>query len=149
MAAALLVCACDSNPQFRMNSANRAYGALNDLQVLLARAELGLLRARASFDAQAGAYAEIIAGFEIGRSVPIGKGMRSAASRAASRDALDGAITGCVDAVKAMAQAHRTSGLPAGSARLGAARQRCQAAVALVAENERPSIFISTVAGDL
>ena len=65
--------ACSQNPQFRMNMASQAYGALNELYVLLARADLGTLRAPASFADQAESYAVIIGGFEVAGLLAAGR----------------------------------------------------------------------------
>ena len=147
--AAFLLSACNSNPQFRMISANRVYDSFNSLYILLAKADLGLFRSPSSFPAEVDTYGEIIAGFEIGRMVQTEKKLSSALARAESRDALASVIAKCVDQVKVVAKQHRSSGIPAGSPLLDTTRKACLLAVGAVADNERSSIFVATVAGDL
>ncbi|MDK3074210.1 hypothetical protein QO034_13915 [Sedimentitalea sp. JM2-8] len=148
-AAVFVLSACNSNPQFRMTSANRVYDSFNGLYIFLAKADLGLFESPASFPAEIDTYGEIIAGFEIGRLVQTEKKLSSALARAESRSALDSVIARCVDQVKAVAKQHKAKGIPAGSQLLDTTRKACVLAVGAVAENERSSIFVATVAGDL
>lgn len=145
----LAVAGCNSNTAFRMNSANQTYAANNGLYVLLAKADLGLITGPASFKDTAGTYAEIIAGFEMGRSVPIVGRFSTATSRAATRDSLDASIARCVGQVTAMSERHRRAGIAAGSELIGTVRAACNAAAQAVAEQETASLVLTTFAQDL
>jgi hypothetical protein len=147
-AAALLaaVAACTQNPQFRMNLANQSYGSLNELYVLLAKADLGTLRSPSSFADEADSYAMIIGGFELGRLLARPTGSPPGAG---SLDDLDRAIRQCVGQLTQMSDRHRTSGIVPGSPTIRTVRERCDAAARSVAADEVSSWIFSTAAGDL
>jgi hypothetical protein len=134
------VAGCGQNPQFRMNLANRAYGSLGELYVLLAKADLGALRSPSSFAGEVDSYAAILGGFEVGRLM---------AKDHASGDDLNKAIQQCVGQVRQMSDAHRTAGIAPGSARIRTVRISCDDAARLVAANEVSSWIFSTAAADL
>lgn len=140
---------CGSNPQFNINSANQAYGSLNELYGLLAKAELGAFGSPASFAANLDSYSEVIGGFEVARMIDRRGKRRSAAANAAAGDDLDRAVAECVARVGQMAAVHRSRGIGPGSSQSQAARASCNAAARSVAANEASSLVINTVAGDL
>ena len=136
--------ACSQNPQFRMNMASQAYGALNELYVLLARADLGTLRAPASFADQAESYAVIIGGFEVAGLLAAGR----PPGREPSED-LAATIGRCVDRLRRMSDQHRTAGIAPRAPITSAVRTGCDAAARSVAADEVSLWVFSTIAGDL
>jgi hypothetical protein len=149
LAAALLaLAACGQNPQFRMNVASQSYGSLDELYVLLAKADLGALRSAASFGDEVDSYARIIGGFQVGRLMVAGR-PASRRAGAASLDDLDAAIARCAAQVTRMSDVHRRAGLPPGSDTIRTVRASCDAATRLVAANAVSSWVFTTVAGDL
>jgi hypothetical protein len=144
-AAVVAVAACSQNPQFRMTSANQAYSSLNELYVLLSKAELGALRSASTFDDSADSYATAMAGFQLGRLLdtdgPIDIGP--------SGSALQVAIARCVDQIKRMSVLHRTRGIEPASPAIDAVRRSCDAAAGSIAATETSSWLFATAAGDL
>jgi hypothetical protein len=141
-----VLAACSQNPQFRMNMADQAYTALNELYVLLAMAELGTLRSPASFTGMADTYAVIIGGFQIGGLIAAGRPQGPASDRP---DDLDKTIPRCVDQIRRISDLHRTSGISPSSPALKTVRASCNAAARSVAANEVSSWVFTTIAGDL
>jgi hypothetical protein len=126
-----------------MNVANQAYGALNELYVLLAKADLGALRSPSSFDDEVGSYAGIIGGFQVGRLMAAGRPVGGFLHD------LDKAIGQCADQVRRMSDVHRSAGLAPGSTTLRSVRTSCDTAARSVAAEEASSWIFSTAAGDL
>ncbi len=118
--AALLaaLAACTQNPLFRMNMANQAYGSLNALSELLAKADLGALRSSSSFSGEVDNYAAIIGGFEVSRLLAAGHPTETAS--------LDASLGRCVDQVRRMSDMHRTAGIAPASAVIRAVRTSCE-----------------------
>jgi hypothetical protein len=137
----VLVAGCSKSPQFRMANANQAYDSLNELYVLLAKAELGAYRSPSSFAGTVDSYAEVVGGFETGRLM--------GADRPREAASFDAAIDGCVGEVRGMAQTHRTAGIDPDAFVIRTVRSRCDAAANAVAENEVSSWLFTTAAGDL
>lgn len=141
--------ACSQNPQFRINTANQVYSALNDLQVLLAKAELGRFRQASSFNGAADSYAKVIGGFQVGRFVAVGLPPDADVAGADALNPQDGFIARCVDQVRRMAATHRTSGIAPDAAIIGTVRHDCAAAARAVAANESSALLLTTAAGYL
>ncbi len=139
------VAACSQNPQFRMTNANQAFNSLNELYVLLAKAELGLFRSASSFGDNADSYATTIAGFQLGRLLDADR----PAGIDTSRSELDDAIARCVKLVERLSVLHRTRGVAPGSPAIAAAREGCDGAARSVAATETSSWLFATAAGDL
>lgn len=142
--------ACNQNPQFRINTANQVYGALNALQVLLAKAELGRFRHASSFDAAADSYAEIIGGFEVGRFVTlVGLPPEGNAADDSALNPQDRLIAGCTAQVRQMAAQHQAAGIAPDSPLPETLRKSCSAAARAVAANEASALLLTTAAEDL
>jgi hypothetical protein len=144
----LLLGACSQNPQFKINTANQVYSALNTLQVMLAQAELGLFAQPSSFAAQADSYAGVMGGFSAGRFVeiaapPVVDLLGEAAPGSGS------VVERCVADIRTMALRHKASGIPATSEVIGTVRSSCDAAARAVAANESSALLLTTAAGDL
>jgi hypothetical protein len=135
---------CSQNPQFRMAIASQAYGSLEALYVLLAKAELGALRSPSSFGDEVETYATVIGGFEASRLLVAG-----ALDPNGPAAVLDQSIDGCVARVRQMSVRHRATGIPADPALLGGVRSVCDAATRQVAAEAASSWLFSTAAGDL
>jgi hypothetical protein len=136
--------ACTVNPQFRISLAKQTYAALDELYVLLAKAELGAFRFPSSFAAEADAYAAVIGGFGVGALMA----PRAGAEVEGAPD-LVAAVDRCVGQVRRLAAAHRTSGVAPDAAAIHAVRASCDTAVRWVAASEAPSLILRTVGGDL
>lgn len=147
VAGAVLVAlsACTQNPQFRMSNANQVYGSLDELYVLLAKAELGAFRSRSSFGGSVDGYAAVVGGFQLGRLLEADR----AVSLDAVRSSLDAAISRCVAQVKNMSVLHRTEGIDPAAPVIEAVRQTCDAAAIAVAATETSSWLFATAAGDV
>jgi hypothetical protein len=141
--------ACSQNPQFKISTANKVYSALNDLQVLLAKAELGLVSSPASFAKTSGDYAKIMGGFETGRFTAVGISQSVDVLDADSLNPEVKVIASCVAQVRTMAETHRSTGIDPASDIIPTVRQSCGAAARSVAANESSALILSTAAGDL
>lgn len=147
VAGAVLVAlsACTQNPQFRMSNANQVYGSLDELYVLLAKAELGAFRSKSSFGGSVDGYAAVVGGFQLGRLLEADR----AVSLDAVRSSLDAAISRCVAQVKNMSVLHRTKGIDPTEPVIQAVREACDAAAIAVAATETSSWLFATAAGDI
>ena len=142
MLAALTMCAgCSQNPQYRMAIADQTYDALGGLYVLLAKADLGALSTAASHPGTMDEYAEVIAGFRVGRLLVFGPPGTEA-------DGLLAQIAGCVSEVERMSATHAAGGIAPGAPGLEVVRDRCDAAARAVAASAASSWILTTAAGD-
>lgn len=147
--ALLFLAACSQNPQFKINTANQVYSALNNLQVLLAQSELGLFAKPASFPDQADSYASVMGGFSAGRFVAIATPPLGVLLGEGAPAAGDGVVEQCVDQIRQMALQHKASGIAPTSGIIRTVRSSCDAAARAVAANESSALLLTTAAGDL
>jgi hypothetical protein len=144
LAATLALAACSGNPDYRTDIASRSYAALGDLYVLLAKADLGALRAPSSYPASVDSYAAVLGGFRIG-----GLLARLPSDAGAPPDDIEGTLTRCLDRVREMANRHKAQGVAPGDPLLGTVRTACDTAARWVAADEASSWVLNTFAGDL